>query len=69
MGMIVGINEQQQVGLELVVAVVLVPFDGGFLDGPVHALNLPVPPRMVGLGQAMPDAVFAATGSHRYMLN
>ena len=47
-------------GLELVVVLVVVAFDGGFLDGPVHPLDLPIRPRMVGFGQAMLDAVLVA---------
>ena len=41
-------------------AVVVVALDRGFLDGAVHALDLAVGPRMVGLGQAMLDAVLGA---------
>ena len=35
---------------ELFMAVVEITFDGGILDGSVHALDLPVCPGMVGLG-------------------
>jgi len=46
---------------KLLVAVVVVALDGRFLDGPVHALDLPVGRRALDLGQAVLDAVFAAT--------
>ena len=46
---------------QLVVAFIVVAFDGGLLQRPIHALDLPVRPRMIRLGQAMLDAVFAAT--------
>ena len=36
---------------ELVVAIVVVPLDGRVLNCAVHALDLTVRPRMVGLGQ------------------
>ena len=45
---------------KLVMAVVVVPFDGCFLDRPVHSLDLTVGPGMIDLGEAMFDAVFAA---------
>ena len=40
--------------------VVMVPFDGRFLDRSVHALDLPVGPGMFDFGQSMIDPVFAA---------
>jgi hypothetical protein len=42
------------------VAVVVVAFDGGVLDGAVHAFNLTIGPGMVGLGESMLNAVLAA---------
>src|SRR5665213_4576681 len=41
---VVGVDEHREVGLELLVAVVVVSFDGGFLDGPVHPFDLSVGP-------------------------
>lgn len=41
-GEIVGHQESMKVLLELVVAVIVVPVDGCFLEGPVHALDLSV---------------------------
>lgn len=42
---------------KLVVALVVIPLHSGVLDGPVHAFDLAVGPRMVWLGQAMLDAI------------
>ena len=42
---------------ELVVAGVVVALDGGFLERPVHPLDLTVRPRVVRLGQAALDVV------------
>ena len=42
---------------KLIVAVVVIPFDRGVLDGAVHPLDLATGPRMVGLGQAMLDPI------------
>ena len=41
-------------------SLVVVAVDSRFLDGPVHPLDLTVGPRMVGLGQAVLDAVGSA---------
>src|SRR5687768_7492261 len=38
---------------ELLVALVVVPLDGRILEGPVHPLDLPIGPRVVGLCQAV----------------
>ena len=43
---------------ELLVAVVVIAADGGFLQRPVHPLDLAVGPRVIGLGEAVLDAVF-----------
>ena len=59
-GKVVSIDEVAEMPSELIVAVVMVAFDGRVLDGPVHALDLPVGPRMVGLGEAMLNAVLPA---------
>ena len=47
-GMVVGVDEQLQVGSELLVGLVMVALDGGVLDGSVHPLDLTVGPGMVG---------------------
>ena len=59
-GEVVGSEEVSQVRSELFLGVVEVAFDGGVLDGPVHALDLPVGPGMVGLGQPVFDSMKAA---------
>ena len=59
-GEVVGSEEVSQVCSELFLGVVEVAFDGGVLDGPVHALYLPVDPGMVGLGQPVFDSMKAA---------
>ncbi len=38
---------------ELVVCFVVVVFDGGFLDGPVHAFDLPIGPWVIDFGEAV----------------
>ena len=58
--MVVGIYEQIKVSAQLFVVIIMVAFDGGFLDCPVHALDLAVRPRMVGFGQAVLDFVGSA---------
>jgi len=57
---VVGVDEDAEVGLELLVAVVMVSFDGGFLDGPVHPFDLPVGPGMSHPCKPVLDAVLAA---------
>ena len=42
---------------ELIVAVVVEAFDGGLFDRAVHALDLAIGPRVVGLGEPVLDAV------------
>ena len=54
---IVGIQEAAQTVAELFMAVVVIGFQGGFLDRPVHPLHLTVGPRMIGLGQPVLDAI------------
>ena len=44
-------------GSELIVAVVMEPFDRRVLDGEVQAFDLTVGPWVVGLGQPVLDAV------------
>src|SRR5258708_25237446 len=54
---VVGCDEVRQVRFELFVGVIEEAFDGGFLDGAVHAFDLSVGPGMVGLGQTVADAM------------
>ena len=56
-GEVVGCHEVREVRPELVMAVVVVSFDGCVLDRAVHSLDLAVGPRMVGLCEAMFDPV------------
>ena len=57
---VVGIDEFGVVLLQLRVIVVVKALDCGFLDGPVHSLDLTVGPGVLHLGQAMLDAVRVA---------
>ncbi len=45
---------------ELFVALVMIAFDGRFLDCPVHAFDLTIGPRMLDFGQPMFDPIFPA---------
>lgn len=56
---IVGIDEELEMLPQLIMAPVMVAFDGGVLDAAVHPFDLTIGPRMVGLGESMLDAVFA----------
>ena len=58
--MIVGVDEDLKVLPELVMAIVVIAFDGGVLDGAVHSLDLSVGLGMVRLGEPVLDAVLAA---------
>ncbi len=58
---IIGCDEVIEMLAELVMTVVMITFDGGFLDGAVHSLDLAVGPWMVDLGEAVLDAVFASS--------
>src|SRR5271156_316438 len=60
-GEVVSVDEVCEVGLQLLVCVVVVAFDGRFLDRAVHSLDLSVGPGMVDFGEAMLDAVLAAS--------
>src|SRR5712691_8250276 len=64
-GEVVGFEEVGQVRFELVVGVVEVAFDGGVLDGSVHALDLAVGPGMVGLGKPLFDSMEVAGAVER----
>lgn len=58
--MVVGVHEQVRVRPELLVAVVMVSFDGCVLDGAVHPLDLTIGPGVVHLGQPVLDTVLIA---------
>lgn len=57
---VLGGDEVAEMLPELIVAVVVVALDDGFLDGAVHALHLTLGPRMLHLGQPVLDTVFVA---------
>ena len=59
-GVVVGDHEQVEVVRQLLMAVVVISFDGGVLDGAVHPFDLPVGPGMVRFGQPVLDAVLTA---------
>ena len=42
---------------KLIVAVIVIPFNRGVLDGAVHPFDLAIGPRMVRFGQAMFDPI------------
>ena len=50
---------------QLVVAVVVIPLHGCFLDGSVHPFDLAVGPWMIGLCQAVLDAIALACAVER----
>ena len=57
---IVGCDEVDKVCAQLVMVIVMEAFDGRFLDGAVHPLDLTIGPGMLDLGQPMLDVVFVA---------
>ena len=57
MNKFVGGHEVGEARLKLLATIVTEAFDGRVLDCSVHALDLTVGPRMVGLGQSMLDPV------------
>ena len=54
---VVGGDEVLEVRLELPVRVVVVALDGYLLDGPVHALDLPVGAHVLDLCEPVLDAI------------
>ena len=54
---IVSIDEVVQVRTKLSMAVIVITLDGGFLDDPVHSLDLPVGPWMFNFGRPVIDAM------------
>ena len=57
---IVGVDEVAEVRGQLGMAVVVVAFDGGFLDSPVHPFDLAIGPGMLDLGEPVFDVVLVA---------
>lgn len=60
-GIVVCVDEVGEMGFELLMAIVVVALDGGFFNRPVHSLDLSVGPRVLDFGQAVFDAVLAAS--------
>jgi hypothetical protein len=56
---VVGCDEVGQMPLKVIVAVLEEAFDGGFLDGAIHPLDLAVRPEMIWLGEPVFDATAA----------
>lgn len=46
---------------QLPMRAVMIAFNGSFLDRPIHALHLPVRPRMFWFRESMFDAILVAT--------
>ena len=64
-GKIVGGDEVVEMPNELAIRLVVISLDGRVLDRPVHPLDLPIGPGVVGLGQAMFDPVFPTDAIER----
>src|ERR1700757_2744769 len=56
-GEVVGSDEVAEMNAQLVMAVVVVALNRGFLDGACHTLDLAVSPGMVGFGEPVVDAM------------
>ena len=72
LGEVVGGNEVPEVASKLVMGFVIEAFDRRILDRPVHAFDLAIGPRMLGLGEAMIDVgfgtgVFEGMGSEGFL--
>jgi hypothetical protein len=63
LGEVVRGNEVPEVASKLVMGFVIEAFDRRILDRPVHAFDLAIGPRMLGLGEAMIDV--GSGTSHR----
>ena len=57
---VVGVEEGFEVLSELLVGLVVIAPNGGFLEGAVHPLDLTVGPGMVRFGEAVLDTMLAA---------
>ena len=57
---VVGVHEGGEVSSQTVVAFIVIATDGGVLQGAVHAFDLAIGPWVVGLCQAVLDAMHAA---------
>jgi len=50
-----------EVRFELLMVVVMVSFDGGILDGPVHSFDLTIGPRVLDLCQSVFNSILVAS--------
>ena len=64
-GKIVGGDEVVEMPDKLAVRLVVIPLHGRVLDRPVHPLDLPIGPGMIGLGQSMFDPMFPTDAVER----
>jgi len=60
LGKIESANKGEHMGFQALQVRIVEGLDGGFLDGAVHPLSLPVRPRVIGLGELVNDPVFVA---------
>ena len=60
LGEVVSADEVGEMTSKLIVGLIVEAFDRRLLDGAVHALDLAIGPRMLGLGEAMVDVVLGA---------
>lgn len=56
---VISCNEGLEVVCQLCMRVVVIALHGGVFQRPVHALDLAVRPRMIDLGEAVFDIIFA----------
>src|SRR5208282_5743856 len=61
LAIIICVDEIGEKSFELLMPIVMVAFDGGFLDRPIHSLHLAICPRMLDLGQTVRNAIFLAS--------
>ena len=64
-GEVVGGDEVVEMPNELAVRLVMISLDGRLLDRPVHPLDLPIGPGMIGFCQPMFDPVFPTDAIER----
>ncbi len=57
---VVGVDEVVEAGFKSPIAVIVIAFDGSFLDRAVHPFDLAIGPRMLDLGEPVLDLIFFA---------
>jgi hypothetical protein len=60
LGEVISHQEGREVLFEVLMGLVIVFFDRGFLQGSIHALHLAIGPGMVGFGETVLDAIVLA---------